>query len=489
MLNLKTILSLTLCVGIYQIGQSQCTPGAITQTPVNPPYITILDQNSDGFITSSGAAFVNGIDEMSEFEAVANSVTGWVEIQDVSEVSSDITPNCGNPDLIIDDDGGDFAFYNIIDPTPLSASSGDEYIVLRFRLAKSPNGNFGYNFLFDTDAMYGSGVDPNAICGNRGFEREIQFANAGGRKGVSAYDVDGSTALSALSPACSQCVDVNDIQEACAASSGGCMTSDPQFITFGLPLSHVGISSDYSTDDLYISVATASSGNATSVLGGGNVTDFGAIDGNNVGCPDCVGLNGCSLFDCQTNCIYDAFAPALPVELLEFTAIRTNKNVGLKWRTATETNNSYFEVEHSTDGEHFRKLGIIRGRGTTTQTESYSYTHHKPADGVNYYRLKQVDLDGQFSYSKIIVLEYLQDNNLNIRPVLATNYIQLETEYDQSIQSLVVFDSTGKLVKQISSSESSQIITVSIDELPKGQYFIQAQLESKVITKRFVKIN
>lgn len=489
MLNLKTVLSLALCVSIYQIGQSQCTPGAITHTPVNPPFITMLDQNSDGFITSSGAAFMNGVDEMSEFEAVANSVTGWVEIQDISEVSSDITPNCGNPDLITDDDGGDFAFYNIIDPTPLSASSGDEYIVLRFRLAKSPNGNFGYNFLFDTDAMYGSGIDPNALCGNSGFEREIQFANAGGRKGVSAYDVDGSTSMSVLSPACSQCVSDVDVQEACAASSGGCMTSDPQFITFALPLSYIGIPSDYATEDFYISVATASSGNATSILGGGNVTDFGAIDGNNVGCPSCFGLSGCSLFDCQTNCIYDAFAPALPVELLEFNANRANKNVELKWRTSTEINNSHYEVEHSTDGENFRKLGIIRGRGTTTQAERYSYTHYQPVDGVNYYRLKQVDLDGQFSYSKIVDLDYLEENSLNIHPALATDYIQLTTENDRSIRCFVILDSMGKLTKQVSLSGLSPSITVNIDDLPKGHYFIQAQFESEIITKRFVKIN
>ena len=105
--------------------------------------------NGDGYITNSGSAFTSGSTELAEFEAIPNSTTGWVEITDVNERDSDINPNCGNPDLIQDDDGGDFAYFNIVDPTPTNPSSGDEYILLRFRLAQSPNGNFGYNFLFE----------------------------------------------------------------------------------------------------------------------------------------------------------------------------------------------------------------------------------------------------------------------------------------------------------------------------------------------------
>ena len=190
--NSKSLFFSLILATLPYLSYAQCTAGAITKAHSSSTYDLMLDPDSDGYITETGSAFPNGTTEMSEFEILPNSITGWVEIQDVSETDSDITPNCGNSDLIQDDDGGDFAFYNIIDPTPLVPSGGDEYIIFRFRLAKSPNGNFGYNFLVDNDAAYGSGTDINSICGNRGFEREVQFANAGGKKGVSVYDVDGN---------------------------------------------------------------------------------------------------------------------------------------------------------------------------------------------------------------------------------------------------------------------------------------------------------
>lgn len=466
---------------------AQCTPGVVTKTHSSAIYDILLDPDGDGYITETGGVFTSGTTERAEFEVIPNSTTGWLEIQDVSEVDSDITPNCGNSDLLQDNDGNDFAFYNIIDPTPGNPSDGDEYILFRFRLAQSPNGNFGYNFLVDTDAMYGGSSDGNSICGNMGFEREVQFANAGGKKGVSVYDIDGSTAFN--STICDQCVNVNDVQEACASSSGNCATSDPQFITFPLPLVHIGVPSNVSTSDFYIAVATASSGNATSVLGGGNVTDMGALDGGNTGCS-CSGLSGCALFDCQTDCINVAFT-ALPVELLFFEAIPQKENVYLQWATAYENNNSHFEIEHSIDGINFKTLDQVEGYGNSSWRIGYDFTHKNPELGINYYRLKQVDFDDVFEYSPIQSISFKKEGikDFLIIPNPATTDFQIEVlglnQEDNNIY-LIIFDSIGRKL-QSTNFQNLNSFQLNIEEFPNGNYFIQIRFGNTVLVKPFVK--
>lgn len=466
---------------------AQCTPGIITVAHTSSIYDALLDPDGNGYISDNGDPFSSGTTEMAEFEPIPNSTTGWNAIQDVSEVDSDITPNCGNPDLIQDDDGGDFAFYNIIDPTPGTPSNGDEYILFRFRLAKSPNGNFGYNFLVDTDAAYGSVDDGNSTCGNMGFEREVQFANAGGKKGVSVYDVDGSVSFN--STLCNQCISISDVQEACAASSGGCATTDPQFITFPLPLSYIGVPSNVATTDFYIAAATASSGNATSVLGGGNVTDLGALDGGNTGCA-CTGLSGCALFDCQTDCINTAFT-ALPVELLYFSAIRKQENAELKWATISERNNSHFVLEHSIDGFNFSTLKIIEGAGDSFETIEYNYVHQTPISQVNYYRLKQIDYNGRYALSAVEVINALNiEKKISLYPNVASNYIHLALNeiHSAEIQG-TIFNSMGEKMTDLSFKAGEGSLELDIAQYQTGHYFIKIKLDNTMLIKRFLKSN
>ena len=381
-------------------GTAQCTPGSIITPAAAGAYSSYLNPDGDGFITASGAAFTSDTTEAAEFKNIPASTSGWVKLVDVNEVSGDVTPNCGSADLVTDNNGGDFAYYNIVDPTPASPSSGDEAMLVRFRLAKVPNGSFGYNFLIDSDMSYGGGIDANGICGNQGFEREIQFANAGGKVGVSVYNIDGATSF--LSALCSQCVSNAQVQRACAASSGDCATSDPAFTTFPVPLVHLGIPSDVDVSTLYIAAGTANSGNATSVLGGKNASDVGGLDGSNQGCAACAGLTGCQLFDCQTDCVSDAFVEAnLPITLAGFNVVSTGGGHRLQWATEREENNAYFHVEHSTDGLSWTDIARLAGGGTTAERRIYTYLNAHPVTGRNYYRLRQQDQDGKISHSPV----------------------------------------------------------------------------------------
>lgn len=116
----------------------------------------------------------------------------------------------------------------------------------------------------------------------------------------------------------------------------------------------------------------------------------------------------------------------LPVNLLSIMGSSENKTNILKWSTAQEVNNSYFDVERSTNSINFETIGKVKGTGNTSAQSNYSFTDNKPATGTNYYRLKQTDFDGKFQYSKIISLGKKQDIGLKIFPNPTADLIVLQ---------------------------------------------------------------
>jgi len=93
---------------------------------------------------------------------------------------------------------------------------------------------------------------------------------------------------------------------------------------------------------------------------------------------------------------------SLPVELVEFRANAIGTDVELNWRTASETDNYGFEIQRKTTNSEFQKIGFVAGHGTTAQAQSYHFVDGKLAIGTYYYRLKQIDRDGSFSFSAAI---------------------------------------------------------------------------------------
>ncbi|MBC5994701.1 hypothetical protein [Pontibacter cellulosilyticus] len=95
----------------------------------------------------------------------------------------------------------------------------------------------------------------------------------------------------------------------------------------------------------------------------------------------------------------------LAVELTSFKGIATKSGVNLKWETASEENNSHFEVERSADGKAYEQIAKINGHGNSNIAQKYSFVDVSSMQGTNYYRLKQVDYDGKFAYSNTIAVE------------------------------------------------------------------------------------
>ena len=107
----------------------------------------------------------------------------------------------------------------------------------------------------------------------------------------------------------------------------------------------------------------------------------------------------------------------LPVELLSYNIYTTEDNqVGVKWTTATETENDYFTVERSADGRIFKEVKRVDGANTSNESHSYSILDEAPFSGLSYYRLKQTDLDGNYKYLGVRSIELEREDKVVVSP-------------------------------------------------------------------------
>jgi hypothetical protein len=164
---------------------------------------------------------------------------------------------------------------------------------------------------------------------------------------------------------------------------------------------------------------------------------------------------------------WDTPCGLLPIELLFFNGENSSEGNLLRWCTQTETNNMEFYVETSTDGIQFEPLQKIKGSGDSQIKKYYSYLDKDPSTRVTYYRLKQTDLNGQFSYSSIISVSR-NDLNSDIRlfPVPADKNL---TVTGASNTSFTITDISGKILKQGMLSSYA----ISVDDLANGMYFLR----------------
>lgn len=96
----------------------------------------------------------------------------------------------------------------------------------------------------------------------------------------------------------------------------------------------------------------------------------------------------------------------LPIELVYFIAYQKDNVIFFGWKTGTETNNDYFTIEYSIDGMNFHELTTVAGSGTTSEATSYNYVWNADESGLFYFRLKQTDYNGEFSYPKVVALNF-----------------------------------------------------------------------------------
>ncbi len=183
---------------------------------------------------------------------------------------------------------------------------------------------------------------------------------------------------------------------------------------------------------------------------------------------------------------------ALPVELTSFTAVKNNTGSLVSWQTASERNTSHFEVQRSKDGVVFSTIGTVKAAGNSILEQDYAFTDDRVLAGVNYYRLKSVDLDDQTTYSKIVSVDFSSSGSMKVYPNPVREILTIEGggERYTSDVGVEVFDMEGKLVYQRTVQPEREIVrlTISTADFSAGVYMVRIRNGERNWSQKITKL-
>jgi len=173
---------------------------------------------------------------------------------------------------------------------------------------------------------------------------------------------------------------------------------------------------------------------------------------------------------------------ALPIELTYFSSRHDASQVYLEWETSSELNSAGQYVEKSQNGRDWEDIAWIEGSGTTQDLHDYHFKDRMPYDGINYYRLKQVDYDGKVEYSHVISEYFTRKGQAGVQmypnPVKDLLFIQHQLQ-DQA--KVTIFDVYGKLVLSVGLNHA-----VDVSNLPEGVYYVKVYDEFEVLPTQVI---
>jgi hypothetical protein len=192
-------------------------------------------------------------------------------------------------------------------------------------------------------------------------------------------------------------------------------------------------------------------------------------------------LNGCT--DTLT-----AFKDcAMPVTLIDFSGAKVENTIALKWNTAEETNSDHFDVQRSADGRNWATIGMQKSQGESYALVNYAFVDKKPASGDNFYRLKMVDVDKTFAYSKIVKVNFADAALLSeFYPNPVSDILTLKSTDWSQVKSVEIHSLTGLSVYKSGKAVSK---TIDVKSLPVGMYILTITHKNGEVTNRKVLIN
>jgi hypothetical protein len=168
---------------------------------------------------------------------------------------------------------------------------------------------------------------------------------------------------------------------------------------------------------------------------------------------------------------YNCTSVTLPVELFSFYGESSGGINHLHWSTASELNNRYFEVERSSDGENFESIGTVNGMGNSTHLVNYAFDDRDWIGHMNYYRLRQVDFDGSFRFSDVIIIRNeFADASISVSTI-SHGVFQVECSAAE-IESAIVYDLNGREVMHFQSNPGTNRFVIDLHESVDGIYFL-----------------
>ena len=191
----------------------------------------------------------------------------------------------------------------------------------------------------------------------------------------------------------------------------------------------------------------------------------------------------------QVNAIADC-AIILPIELMEFYVTPEEGNALLNWTTASEARNDYFLVERTSNGVDFETIGTVKGAGTSTSINSYSFLDTNPLQGVSYYRLTQVDFDGASTSSWLVVFskDELQEYSLSPNPTSGVFTVTTTLSHEQELE-IEIRDLMGRVIESeiILDANGAILKTYSIENYPSGLYSVIIRTDNNTKSLKLVK--
>lgn len=180
----------------------------------------------------------------------------------------------------------------------------------------------------------------------------------------------------------------------------------------------------------------------------------------------------------------NGFSNYLPITLLDFTAKCVEDKIQLDWSTASETNNNYFEIEKSPDAVNWKSFAIISGAGNSSVVNNYSYIDDDANEPESFYRLKSVDFDGTYYYSKIVYLNSCKkstpDFSLFPTPTKGTIFLKFSGD-EKKIEKLDIYNLIGEIIY----SSNNLANEIDFSNQPEGSYYMIAYYGDKRIIKKF----
>lgn len=168
-------------------------------------------------------------------------------------------------------------------------------------------------------------------------------------------------------------------------------------------------------------------------------------------------------------------AQAQPVIFNGFFATKNNNNVILNWSTAQELNNNNFEIQRSLDGSNWKVIAIMLGAENSDNVQEYSYTDKNMTASIAYYRIRQVDLDGKFTYSTVKVIR--AGETATASSIYATGNT-VNIEFNKEVKNAVtgrIINMNGQIIGQQNFQQTSYRLTINLNDHITGMYMVHLQ--------------